>query len=67
MLVRDPENVLTIRVDRSGNVTQGCLSILDELPIVNVGVEDLPGLVSNPGTDYLSLSGCKLKSHPTRY
>ncbi|KAG1903451.1 Saccharopine dehydrogenase-domain-containing protein [Suillus fuscotomentosus] len=35
----------------SGNVTQGCLSILDELPIVNVAVKDLPGLVSNPGTD----------------
>jgi hypothetical protein len=52
VLVRDLENVLTIRIDnRSGKVTQGCLSILDELPIVNVAVEDLPGLVSNPGTD----------------
>jgi alpha-aminoadipic semialdehyde synthase len=56
-----------IRVDRSGKVTQGYLSILDELPIVNLAAENLPGLVSNPGTDYLSLSGCKLKSHPTRY
>jgi hypothetical protein len=58
---------LTTRVDRSGKVTQGCLSILDELPIVNVAVKDLPELVSNPGIDYFSLSGCKLKSHPTRY
>jgi hypothetical protein len=56
VLVRDPESILTTRVDRSGKVTQGCLSILDELPIVNVAVKDLPGLVSNPGIDYFSLS-----------
>ncbi|KAG0708523.1 Saccharopine dehydrogenase-domain-containing protein [Suillus ampliporus] len=35
----------------SGKVSQGCLSILEELPIVNVAVKDLPGLVSNPDTD----------------
>ncbi|EIW77770.1 hypothetical protein CONPUDRAFT_128756 [Coniophora puteana RWD-64-598 SS2] len=35
----------------TGQVTQGCLSILQDLPIVNVKVEDLPALVSNPGTN----------------
>ncbi|KAF9790341.1 Saccharopine dehydrogenase-domain-containing protein [Thelephora terrestris] len=35
----------------TGNVAQGVLSILTELPIVQVSVKDLPALVSNPGTD----------------
>ncbi|KAG2121616.1 Saccharopine dehydrogenase-domain-containing protein [Suillus clintonianus] len=35
----------------SGKVSQGCLSILEELPIVKVTVKDLPGLVSNQDTD----------------
>ena len=33
---------------RNGNVSQGCLSILSELPIVNVSVKDLHNLVTNP-------------------
>jgi hypothetical protein len=40
---------LTRRVDSNGNVTQGVLSILSELPIVKVNVGDLPALVSDPG------------------
>ncbi|KAG1789714.1 uncharacterized protein HD556DRAFT_1492401 [Suillus plorans] len=36
-----------IELTRSGNVTQGCLSILDELPIVDVDVKDLPALVAS--------------------
>ncbi|KAG8215828.1 Saccharopine dehydrogenase-domain-containing protein [Butyriboletus roseoflavus] len=32
----------------NGNVSQGVLSILGELPIVNVRVQDLPALVNNP-------------------
>ncbi|KAF7986808.1 hypothetical protein HWV62_20442 [Athelia sp. TMB] len=35
----------------SGKVTQGVLDILQELPIVKVGVKDLPALVANPDTD----------------
>lgn len=38
----------------NGNVSQGVLSILDELPIVKVRVEDLPALVNNPGMPSLS-------------
>jgi len=34
---------------RNGKVAQGVLDILEELPIVTVGVDDLPGLVGNPG------------------
>jgi hypothetical protein len=33
----------------NGNVTQGILSILSELPIVNVNADDLPALVGDPG------------------
>ncbi|KAF8556698.1 hypothetical protein OG21DRAFT_1482902 [Imleria badia] len=35
----------------NGNVSQGVLSILSELPIVKVRVEDLPALVNNPDAD----------------
>ncbi|KAF5338828.1 hypothetical protein D9758_012081 [Tetrapyrgos nigripes] len=35
----------------TGNVSQGCLSMLEELPIVHVSVQDLPSLVRNPDTD----------------
>ncbi|KAH7919203.1 hypothetical protein BV22DRAFT_1023405 [Leucogyrophana mollusca] len=35
----------------SGKVSQGVLSILAELPIVNVDVEALPSLISDPDTD----------------
>ncbi|KAG6372697.1 Saccharopine dehydrogenase-domain-containing protein [Boletus reticuloceps] len=35
----------------NGNVSQGALSILGELPIVKVRVEDLPVLVNDPDTD----------------
>ncbi|KAI9570082.1 Saccharopine dehydrogenase-domain-containing protein [Boletus coccyginus] len=35
----------------NGNVSQGVLSILGELPIVKVSVEDLAALVNNPDTD----------------
>ncbi|KAI9442482.1 hypothetical protein H4582DRAFT_1928654 [Lactarius indigo] len=38
-------------VTGNGNVTQGILSILSELPIVTVNVQDLPALCNNPGTD----------------
>ncbi|KAI0302611.1 Saccharopine dehydrogenase-domain-containing protein [Russula brevipes] len=40
-----------IGVTGNGNVTQGILSILSELPIVKVNVDDLPALVSDPATD----------------
>jgi hypothetical protein len=46
---------LTIRVYSNGNVTQGVLSILSELPIVKVNVGDLPALVSDPGDMNLPL------------
>ncbi|RDB21718.1 Alpha-aminoadipic semialdehyde synthase, mitochondrial [Hypsizygus marmoreus] len=35
----------------TGKVSQGCLSILAELPIVEVSVSDLPALVSNKDAD----------------
>ncbi|KAF9236788.1 Saccharopine dehydrogenase-domain-containing protein [Melanogaster broomeanus] len=35
----------------NGNVSQGVLSILEELPIIKVAVKDLPTLVSSPDTD----------------
>ncbi|KIJ67291.1 hypothetical protein HYDPIDRAFT_127170 [Hydnomerulius pinastri MD-312] len=35
----------------NGNVSQGVLSILEELPVVKVNVKDLPALVSSPDTD----------------
>ncbi|THU85427.1 hypothetical protein K435DRAFT_970737 [Dendrothele bispora CBS 962.96] len=35
----------------TGNVSQGCLSMLEELPIVPVAAKDLPALVMNSGTD----------------
>ncbi|KAI0041595.1 hypothetical protein FA95DRAFT_1683107 [Auriscalpium vulgare] len=38
-------------VTGNGNVTQGILAILAELPIVKVAPESLPALVSNPDTD----------------
>jgi hypothetical protein len=41
--------LLTRRIYSNGNVTQGVLSILSELPIVKVNVGDLPALVSDPG------------------
>jgi hypothetical protein len=34
---------------RNGKVAHGVLDILKELPIVKVGVGDLPGLVGSPG------------------
>ena len=34
---------------RNGKVTQGVLGILQELPVVKVGVGDLPALVRNLG------------------
>jgi hypothetical protein len=34
---------------RNGKVARGVLDILKELPVVKVGVGDLPGLVGNPG------------------
>ncbi|KAI9456540.1 Saccharopine dehydrogenase-domain-containing protein [Lactarius psammicola] len=38
-------------VTGNGNVTQGILSILSELPVVTVNVQDLPTICSDPGTD----------------
>ncbi|KAF8646029.1 hypothetical protein AX16_007454 [Volvariella volvacea WC 439] len=35
----------------NGNVAQGCLSMLEELPIQRVRVQDLHGLVTNKDTD----------------
>lgn len=63
LIQTEPLDLLTTGIVRSGKVSQGCLSILEELPIVNVAVEDLPGLVSNPGMLYHILSKCKLKSY----
>ena len=34
---------------RNGQVSQGVLSILEELPIIKVNVKDLPSIVANPG------------------
>lgn len=42
---------LIFGVTGNGNVTQGILSILSELPIASVNVKDLPALCSDPGTD----------------
>ncbi|KIJ19435.1 hypothetical protein PAXINDRAFT_68974 [Paxillus involutus ATCC 200175] len=42
---------LVIGLTGRGNVSQGVLSILEELPITRVSVKDLPALVSNPDTD----------------
>ncbi|KAG1727784.1 Saccharopine dehydrogenase-domain-containing protein [Suillus paluster] len=49
----------------SGKVSQGCLSILEELPIVNLAVKDLPGLVSNPDTDLHKIY--LVHAHPQDY
>ncbi|KAI0001339.1 Saccharopine dehydrogenase-domain-containing protein [Russula compacta] len=38
-------------VTGNGNVTQGILSILSELPTVKINADDLPALVSDPATD----------------
>jgi len=40
---------LTVWSYSNGNVTQGILSTLSELPIINVNVDDLPALVNDPG------------------
>jgi hypothetical protein len=37
-------------ITRTGNVSQGCLSMLEELPIEKVAVKDLHALVTNKGT-----------------
>ncbi|KAI0305467.1 Saccharopine dehydrogenase-domain-containing protein [Multifurca ochricompacta] len=42
---------LTKRISSNGNVTQGILSILSELPIVMVSTEELLALVNDPETD----------------
>ncbi|KAF8882271.1 Saccharopine dehydrogenase-domain-containing protein [Infundibulicybe gibba] len=42
---------IVIGLTGSGNVAQGCLSMLAELPIVHVRVEELHSLVTNPDTD----------------
>jgi hypothetical protein len=38
---------------RTGKVSEGCLSMLSELPIVNVGVDDLPNIVRDRSADVL--------------
>jgi alpha-aminoadipic semialdehyde synthase len=38
---------------RTGKVSEGCLSMLSELPIVNVGVDDLPNIVRDRSSDVL--------------
>ena len=45
-----------VRNSSNGNVTQGILSILSELPIVSVNVKDLPALCSDPGEIFLLLT-----------
>jgi alpha-aminoadipic semialdehyde synthase len=40
---------------RNGKVTQGVLDILQELPVVKVGVGDLPALVRNLGMRFKSI------------
>ncbi|VDC06971.1 unnamed protein product [Peniophora sp. CBMAI 1063] len=40
-----------IGVTGRGNVTEGVMSILEELPLQHVTADDLPNLVSNPETD----------------
>ncbi|TFY70293.1 hypothetical protein EVG20_g2710 [Dentipellis fragilis] len=52
-------------MDRHGNVTQGVLSILSELPIVEVKVEDLPSLVADPNTDLRKIY--LVHAHPSSY
>ncbi|KAF8183637.1 hypothetical protein BJ912DRAFT_928061 [Pholiota molesta] len=37
----------------TGKVSEGCLSMLSELPIVNVGVDDLPNIVRDRSADVL--------------
>ncbi|KAH7905556.1 Saccharopine dehydrogenase-domain-containing protein [Hygrophoropsis aurantiaca] len=49
----------------NGQVSQGVLSILAELPIVNVNVENLPSLVSDPGTDLHKIY--LVRAHPQDY
>ncbi|KAI6144926.1 Saccharopine dehydrogenase-domain-containing protein [Pisolithus tinctorius] len=46
-----PLGAFVIGLTGNGQVSQGVLSILEELPIVKVSVRDLPSLVSNPETD----------------
>ncbi|KAI6122567.1 Saccharopine dehydrogenase-domain-containing protein [Pisolithus croceorrhizus] len=46
-----PLGAFVIGLTGNGQVSQGVLSILEELPIVKVGVKDLPSLVGNPETD----------------
>ncbi|KAI6024246.1 Saccharopine dehydrogenase-domain-containing protein [Pisolithus marmoratus] len=46
-----PLGPFVIGLTGNGQVSQGVLSILEELPIVKVGVKDLPSLVGNPETD----------------
>ncbi|KAA1474028.1 hypothetical protein DENSPDRAFT_780814 [Dentipellis sp. KUC8613] len=54
-----------IGVTGHGNVTQGVLSILSELPIVEVRVEDLPSLVADPNTDLRKIY--LVHAHPSSY
>ncbi|SRR6266851_9800862 len=42
-------------VQSNGNVTRGILSILSELPIINVNADDLPALVNDPGDNNFAL------------
>ncbi|KAI0338108.1 hypothetical protein BDW22DRAFT_1409660 [Trametopsis cervina] len=42
---------IVVGVTGTGQVAQGCLELLANLPTVNVRVEDLPRLVSDPDTD----------------
>ncbi|KAI6014540.1 hypothetical protein PISMIDRAFT_89188 [Pisolithus microcarpus 441] len=46
-----PLGAFVIGLTGNGQVSQGVLSILEELPIVKVDVKDLPSLVNNPETD----------------
>ncbi|TFY82056.1 hypothetical protein EWM64_g1953 [Hericium alpestre] len=54
-----------IGVTGHGNVTEGALSILSELPVVNVNVEDLPSLVNSPDTDLRKVY--LVHPHPSSY
>ena len=49
LTLKSDQSVPQLTFHRTGNVAQGVLSILAELPIVKVNVKDLPTLVSNPG------------------
>ena len=49
---KHPEFALQFTFHRTGNVALGVLSILTELPVVQVNVRDLPALVTNPGQDF---------------